>query len=531
MSGEFYLPEIMGPGAALLDYDGDGDLDVYLIQGRMLGPGKTLADARFPPPSGQTLSNRLLRNDLAVGPDGSRHLHFTDVTASSGAAAASDYGMGVASGDFDNDGRVDLYLTNFGRNRLLRNRGDGTFEDVTAHAGVGDPGWSVSAAFLDYDHDGWLDLYVGDYVAVDLEHHKQCKSPSSAVDYCTPLLYRALTDHLYHNRGDGTFDEVSGPAGISAEAAPALGVVAADFNLDGWPDVYAADDSTPNQLWLNQHDGTFRDDAVIAGAAVNMAGVPQGSMGLAVGDFDNDGDDDLFMTHVTGETNTIYVNDGHGWFEDRSIAIGLGPPSKPFTGFGTGWLDVDNDGWLDVFVGNGEISLVRALSDRSGAFPLGQPNQLFMNRHGTGFEEVTAQAGSSFRLAEISRGTAFGDIDNDGDTDILVLNNNGPARLLLNTVGQLAPWLGLRVLDRSGRDALGARVELRRRHGASLWRTVHTDGSYASASDPRVLFGLGEGSEVLEVRVHWPQGGAESWRNLPLGHYTTLRYGTGKTEP
>jgi hypothetical protein len=341
-------------------------------------------------------------------------------------------------------------------------------------------------------------------------------------------VYSAQPDRLYRNRGDGKFDDVTAKTGIIAVHEPTLGVLAADFNGDGWLDIYVANDGRPNQLWLNGQDGSLREDAFFSGVAVNMAGAAEGSMGVAAGDFDNDGDEDLFMTHLTGETNTIYVNDGQGLFEDRSIASGLGPASKAFTGFGTGWLDFDNDGWLDVFVANGEVSLLRGQSDASDRYPLHQPNQLFRNRDGSGFVEVTAESAPALGRSETSRGVALGDVDSDGDTDILVANNNGPARLLLNNLGQSARWVGLRTLDRTGRDALGARVELHRTDGRVLWRSARTDGSYASASDPRVLFGLGEAGAVREVRVHWPDGRIEVWSGLPRDRYTTIRYGQGK---
>jgi len=526
MSGEFYLPEIMGSGAALFDYDGDGDLDVYMVQGSMLGPGKMLANAMFPPPTGTPLTDRLFRNELQTGTERRGSLRFTDVTASSGIKSGS-YGMGVATGDFDNDGRVDIYVTGFGKNRLLHNDGEGRFTDVTDRAGVGDPGWGVSAAFLDYDRDGWLDLYVGNYVRLNLKDHKPCHSPSSAPDYCTPQVYPAQRDRLYRNRGDGSFEDVSARAGITTEYGAALGVVVADFNRDGWPDVYVANDASPNQLWTNRRNGRFANDAFFAGAAVNMAGAAEGSMGVDAADYDGDGDEDLFMTHLTRETNTLYVNDGRGWFEDRSIAMGLAAPSKAYTGFGTGWLDVDNDGWLDIFTGNGKVSIIRALSDPADPYPLDQPNQLFLNGQGKGFREVSEQAGAAFRRSEISRGAAFGDVDNDGDTDILVMNNNGPARLLQNNVGSQAGWLGLRLIGPTGSDALGARVEVHHGRGTALWRRVRADGSYASASDPRVLVGLDGAAAVERVRVHWPNGRKEDWDDLPINRYTTLRQGTG----
>jgi hypothetical protein len=305
-------------------------------------------------------------------------------------------------------------------------------------------------------------------------------------------------------------------------------VVTADFNGDGWMDIYVANDGDPNQLWINLREGRFRDEALLAGVAVNMDGATEAGMGVDAGDFDGDGDEDLFMTHDLRETNTIYVNDGQGWFEDRSISTGLGPPSKPYTGFGTAWFDYDNDGWLDLLVVNGAVRSPDAASV-DDPYPLQQTNQLFANLGNGRFKEVTRQAGAVFALAEVGRGAAFGDVDNDGDQDILVANNSGPVRLLLNHVGSRHPWLGLRLLDKAGRDALGARVVLRMDTGRSLSRRVRTDASYASANDPRLLFGIGEHAKVESVRVYWPSGRVEDWSSLPARRYTTVREGTGKS--
>ena len=526
MSGEFYFAENVGAGVALFDYDNDGDLDVYLVQGAMLG-GKPLARALIPPPPGQPLTDRLFRNDLTVGKDGRPRLRFTDVTEQAGIRAPH-YGMGVAAGDYDNDGDVDLYVTNFGPNQLWRNDGNGRFTEVTARAGVGDPAWSVSAAWLDYDRDGDLDLFVGDYVAWDAAHNKACYAPTGERDYCSPSFFKPLPNHLYRNDGNGRFTDVSGPSGIGKAPGPTLGVIVADFNGDGWPDVYAANDAKPNQLWINQKNGTFRDEALLAGVAVNMEGVPEASMGVDAGDFDGDGDEDLFMTHLLGETNTLYVNDGKGWFEDRTLATGLAAPSKGYTAFGTAWFDYDNDGWLDLFTANGEVRIVPIQAKAGDKYPLHQPNQLFHNEGKGRFREVTAQAGPVFALSEVSRGTAFGDIDNDGDTDLVVSNNNGWARLLLNRVGNRRHWLGLRLLERHGRDAYGARVALARKGRPVLWRRVRADGSYASANDPRVLLGLGEAPAYQHLTVYWPDGRVERFQGLAADRYHTLREGSGQ---
>ncbi len=541
MSGELYLPEEFGSGCALVDYDGDGDLDVYMVQGRMLGPGKTLADAIYPPPASEPLSDHLYRNDFTIQPDGSRKLHFTDVTESSGLAKiATGYGMGVATGDYDNDGKVDLYLANYGPNQLLHNQGDGTFADVTAQAGADDTRFSIAATFFDYDHDGWLDLYILNYVDFEFARHRKCTTTSGAPDYCSPLAYHPVEDRLLHNLGPGpdgkvTFEDVTDKMGISAEKGNGLGVVATDLDGDGWIDVYAANDQMANFLWLNQKGRSFREDAVMDGVAVNADGKPEASMGVDAADFDGDGDEDLLMAHLTGETNTFYRNDGGSLFLDETMRTGLGPPSIEKTGFGTGVLDYDGDGWLDLFVANGAAQVIETEARAGDPYPLRQKNQLYRNMGGAHFVDVSAESGPSFELSEVSRGVAVGDVDDDGDPDLLVSNNSGPVRLLVNRIGQSQPWLGLRLMTRDGRrDALGARVELMRKGAPPLWRRAHTDGSYESAGDPRVLFGLGgagAGTELEAVKVLWPDGSVERFPAPEPERYTTLLQGTGEREP
>jgi hypothetical protein len=525
MSGEWYLVENLGGGAALFDYDRDGDLDLLVVQGEMLGP-KTLADATFPPPPGTVLRARLYRNDLRLGSDGRRDLRFVDVTEASRLDERG-YGMGVTSGDFDNDGFPDLYVNNLGVNRLWRNRGDGTFEDLTDRAGVGEPRLSVSSSFLDYDRDGWLDLFVTNYVDFRPEENRPCYAPSSARDYCSPKVYPALPDTVYRNRGDGRFEDVSERSRVAAAKGTALGVVGADFNRDGWLDVYVANDGMPDHLWVNQKDGTFLEDGLMAGVAVNREGKPTASMGVDAGDLDGDGDEDVFITNLMGETNTLFVNDGQGWLEDRTVQSGLAAPSKAFTSFGTGFLDFDNDGDLDIFIASGAVNIILTQVQAGDPFPLRQPKHLFRNRGDGTFEDVTDQAGAVFAHPEVSRGVAFGDVDNDGDTDVVVVNNNGPMRLLLNQVGDRVPWIGLELRERHGRDALGAAVAVDLAGGRTLWRRVRTDGSYASGRDPRVLVGLGQSGAVARVRVLWVGGEAEDFAGLTAGRYHTLRQGTG----
>ena len=518
MSGSHDMTEILGSGVALLDYDNDGDLDVFLVQSR----GRS----------------RLFRNNLVE----SHVLSFTDVTDSSG-IVTSGYGMGVATGDFDNDGFVDLYVTSFGTSQLFHNNGDGTFTDVTKQSGAGVSGWSVSAAFFDYDRDGWPDLFVGTYLRYSLEKNTPCFSPSGAVDYCTPNTYRPQPSRLFHNNRDGTFTDVTARSGIGAEYGPALGVSAADFNGDGWIDLFVANDSQPNQLWINQHDGTFKNTALAAGVALTAEGKAEASMGVDAGDADNDGDDDLFITEQNGEGHNLYINDGRGMFEDQSARSGLAAASLAFTGFGTAWLDVDNDGWLDLLTVNGAVQTIQALAQAHDPYPLHQTKQLFRNlgaSSGPGrairFEDVSARAGAVFQLSEVGRGAAFGDIDNDGDTDVVVNNNNGPARLLINNIGNRKHWLGVilggperaalrtDVVGRpfQGRHPLGARVEVIRKDSTTLWRRARADGSYASANDPRVLVGLDNSTERPTVRVHWSDGRTTEVTDVAIDRYVTI---------
>ena len=526
MSGELYLAEVMGSGGGFLDYDGDGDLDIYVSQGSMLGPGKTIDDASFVPQHPSPQKDRLYRNDTRTR-NGKTEIRFTDVTDQSGIAATG-YGMGVATGDINNDGFVDLYVTNFRNNQMWLNKGDGTFEDITASAGVDDDRWSVSAAFLDFDRDGWLDLYVGNYVRYDINDAKICRSGTTARDYCGPLAFEPEPDRLFRNKGDGSFEDVSQSSGILKVYGGALGVVATDFNGDHLIDIFVANDSVANQLWINAGDGTFVDEAPLAGVSVNRNGMPEASMGVDAADFDGDGDEDLFMTHLVRETNTLYVNDGSGWFDDQTLEYGLGATSMAFTSFGTAWFDYDNDSWLDILVVNGGVTLFESQgSDK--LFPLDRANQLFANRGNGKYEDVTEKAGAAFELSEVSRGAAFGDIDNDGDIDVLITNNNGPARLLLNQVGQNNAWLGVRVIDGDGeRDALGAKVSLSQDKQSTLWRRVRSEGSYASANDPRVVFGLGTADGAQTVTVLWPDGKTEIWENLSPNQYHTLTRGSGK---
>jgi hypothetical protein len=511
MSGEFYLAEIMGPGAALLDYDNDGDLDAYLVQGGPLGPDKTIAD-----------TDRLYRNDLVE----TGELTFVDVTAEAEIPAGG-YGMGVAAGDFDGDGYVDLYVTNLGPNRLLRNDGDGTFSDVTATSGTGHDGWGTSAAFVDYDGDADLDLIVVNYVEFTFAANDPCYSPTSARDYCAPSAYDPSPDRLYRNDGGGRFEDVTAASQLARHYGAGLGVIATDIDGDGLVDLYVANDGHANQMWINRGDGTFSDESLLGGSALNAEGTAEASMGVDAADFDGDGDEDLFMTHIDEETNTLFVNDGSGRFTDGTLEAGLGVSSRQRTGFGTAFVDYDNDGWLDLIAINGAVKTLSALARLGDPFPLHQKNQLFHNGGAGRFEDVTAAAGPAFELSEVGRGAAFGDVDNDGDVDVLVANNHGPARLLVNEVGSANGWVGIRAMDADGQDLVGTRLILTLGDGTTLSRRVRTAASYCSANDPRVIFGLGNRESVRSLHALWPDGSEETWADIEPGAYMTIRKGSG----
>ncbi len=518
-TGHYYLVEEMGAGVALFDYDNDGDVDVFLVQGGSLEPGAER-------PHGAPLTSRLFRNDLIISPDGRRTLRFTDVTERAGVGLRA-YGMGAAVGDYDNDGWLDLFVTAFGSNTLYRNMGDGTFADLTALADVSDTRWTTSAAFFDYDRDGDLDLYVASYVDFTLAGNKRCYDSVGALDYCSPGVYRPIPDRLFRNEGNGRFSNVTEAAGISKAVGAGLGVAVGDYNSDGWLDLYVANDATPNHLWINQGDGTFVDNGAISGSALNASGNPEASMGIASGDVDQDGDEDLFITNLVGETFVLYVNDGDGNFEDVRARWGLALPTAGFTGFGTDWLDYDNDGWLDLFITNGAVNIIE--SQRGQPNPFRMRNQLFRNTGAGRFAETSREAGPAFDEPDIGRGAAFGDIDNDGDTDIVVTNNGGPVRLLLNQTAAGHHWLQVRLEQRPGnRFGFGAWVGLERSGRATLWRRVKTDGSYLSASDMRVAFGLGTSSAVTSLVVQWPDGTRERWAGVPGDQMVTLRRGTGR---
>jgi hypothetical protein len=498
----FRLPEIMCGGAALFDMDGDGDLDVYLVQAGSL-PG---AEDRP--------GNRLYRNRG----DGT----FEDVTAGSGAEVRG-YGMGVACGDYDNDGRVDLYVTNVGKNALLHNDGNGHFTDVTDRAGVGDSSWGSSAAFLDYDRDGDLDLFVVNYVRFTPQNDHDCDAPRGGADYCSPKSFDAPTPAiLYRNNGDGTFTDVSEKAGLRAAFGNGLGVACGDFDGDGLEDIFVANDGTPNQLWIQQPDGTFKDKALLAGCAMDLAGVAKAGMGVAADDLDDDGDLDLVVENLAGETDSVYRND-RGRFAERTSSAGLAAATYPFTRFGVGLVDFDDDGFLDLFIATGRVT--RA-AEPLAADPFAEPNLLFRGAAGGKFTEVKPRGGTAAPLLFTSRGAAFGDVDGDGAIDIVVVNRDAPAHLFRNVAPNRGHWLSLHVVEEHGRDALGAAVSMRL-GDRRITRWVRAASSYCSSSDPRVHVGLGAATHVEDVVVRWIDGTRETFDVGAVDRVVTLKRGAG----
>ena len=503
-AGPYLMPEIMCGGAALFDMDNDGDLDAYLIQA-----GHLLDDQSEQP------GNQLYRND-GTG-------RFTNATEGSGADDRG-YGMGVACGDYDRDGDVDLYITNYGGNTLLQNDGDGTFVDVTAHAGVGHEGWGSSAAFFDYDRDGDLDLFVCNYLHWTVQAELDCINTMGGHDYCSPQNYNSpAADVLYRNDGDGTFTDVSATAGMLSSIGTGLGIGIDDFNDDGWLDVFVANDGMQDHLWINRHDGTFYNDALLAGCAVDQDGKTKAGMGVTLADIDDDGDSDLLVCNLFRQSDSLYRNDG-GSFTDITKRAGLGAVSRSFTRFGMAWHDFNHDSWLDLYQANGRVvKQSRHFTDDA----YGEPNLLFKGVGPARFEEVSLRGGTADLLSATSRAAAFGDVDNDGDIDILIVNRDARAHLLLNQAPDYpAHWIQFRLLDKFGSPALNAQVSLTA-GDRRLTRLSIAAYSYQASNDPRVHFGLASHGTASGITVNWPDGSVESFPSVLANQIATLRQGQG----
>jgi hypothetical protein len=508
-SGKKYLPETMGSGGAFLDADGDGWQDILLVNSRTW-PGE---------PSRRSVM-ALYRNN--------RNGTFSDVTESAGLAVPL-YGMGVAAADYDNDGRTDIYITALGPNRLFRNvsrAGGIRFTDVTEAAGVGDPGFSASAAWLDYDRDGRLDLYVTNYVEWTLETDRFCTLDGKTKSYCTPEAYKGQSPALYRNRGNGTFENATRRAGLHDPGSKALGVALLDYNGDGWIDLFVANDTQPNRLYENRKGGTFADVAVAAGVAFNDAGVARAGMGVDAADYDGSGRQSLVIGNFSTEMMALYRNDGNGLFVDEAPRSTIGKSSMLRLTFASFFFDYDLDGRLDIFAANGHVA-----DDITKAQPrvtYAQPPLLFRNVGSRQFEDVTAAAGKPLQEPLVARGAAHGDYDNDGDPDLLVTTNNGPARLLRNDGGERNRRLRVRLRGvASNRDAVGAFVRVTPPSGASPWLMVKTGSSYCSQSEMPLTFGLGRADRVTSIDIKWPNGKVETLPGVETDQVLTIEEGKG----
>ncbi len=502
------MPEINTGGVGLIDFDNDGLLDVFCVNGGSADPALT-----------NSVNHGLYHN---LG-----NWHFEDVTIRAGIGSTAGYGMGVACADFDNDGWTDIYVLNLRANTLYRNRGNGTFDDVTAHAGVaGDPGeWSSSAAFFDYDGDGHLDLYVANYIHWSVATEVECYSAGGVLDYCSPLSYHApARDRLFHNRGDGTFEDVTQAMGLDRAFGNGLGVATADFDHDGRVDVFVANDAMPNQLWMNHGTSGFQEDASLRGCALNVLGIPRAGMGAVTVDLLRNGWLDLFVTHLVGEGNAWFRN-SQGEFTDAITPDGPMQGSRASTGFGVGFQDFNHDGEPDLFVANGRVRLGDATTDPRN--PYAEPNTLLRGLGNGRFAAVVPAGGTQPPLVAASRGAAFGDLDNDGAEDIVVLNKDGPVHVLPNLVGGEGNWVGLDLVDSHQRVARNAIVRLEV-DGRSEWRQVQPNEGYASSNDPRLVFGLGTAAATGSVWVRWAGGSQEVFGPFSAGRYYRVIEGTGK---
>ncbi|MCI0625005.1 MAG: CRTAC1 family protein [Acidobacteria bacterium] len=508
-----YILESMSGGAAFLDYDNDGWLDIFLVNASTL---EDMGAGRFGPPS------RLYRNR--------GNGTFQDVTEKSGAGIRG-WGMGVCSADIDGDGWVDIYVTNYGYNVLLMNQCDGSFR--INDRGIKTGGWSAGAGFADYDRDGDLDLYVARYVDFDLSEppalpggNLLCRFRGRDV-YCGPRGLKPLPDVFYRQNEDGIFTNATQAVGTDADPYYGLGVVWGDYNNDGWPDLYVANDSTPNLLFLNRKNGTFSEEGVLAGVAFSADGREQAGMGVDSGDYNNDGWLDLYVTHFSHDYNTLYLNHRNGFFSDVSGTTGHAQATFAYTGWGTGFGDFDNDGWIDIFVANGHV--YPQMDDSNTGTSYRQRPQVFLNDRGKKFAEIGEPAGLTKK--ELGRGVAFGDYDNDGKIDILINNLDGPPTLLHNESTNKNHWVQFRLVGvGKNRNAIGARVEILTSLGTQI-REIKSGSSYMSQNDHATHFGLGSSTEIQTVKVRWPDGSLESFTGAKADRLWVLGKGTGKAEP
>ena len=502
-SGQKYFMETLGSGAVFFDYDNDGDPDLYLVNGAPL-PGYQGTEVPI---------NHLYENNG----DGK----FTDVTERAGVGDTG-YGHGCAAGDYDNDGDLDLYVTNYGANRLYQNNDDGTFTDVTKAAGVEETRWSTSCAFADYDRDGDLDLYVVNYIEFSVKENPWCGFREKDIRaYCEPNNFSGLPDTLYRNNGDGTFTDVTKEAEIYNPNGKGLGVVWGDYDNDSDLDIYVANDSAENFFYQNRGDGTFEEVGFMLGVAVSENGVPENGMGTAFGDFDNDGWLDLTVTNYANQTNTLYHNDRDGFFTDATASTKTGYITYLYLGWGTEFIDYDNDGTRDIFVANGHLHDNLVELGQEGTY--GQRNFLFQNNNDNTFTEVSNQLGPAMRFKDVSHGVAFADYDLDGDIDILVTNSNSPPRLLRNDGGNKNNWLVVQLVSmKASSDAIGARVTI---YAGELlqMREIRSGSGYLSQNELKLLFGLGNRTVVDKIEIRWPNGDVQRLEGVHVNQLIIVR--------
>ncbi len=507
--GKKYLPETLGNGCAFLDFDNDGWQDILIVNSTAWPERKTP------------------RSFLALYHN-NQNGTFTDVTRQAGLAVEM-YGIGVAAADYDNDGNLDIYITCVGPNHLFRNLGNGKFADVTARAAVGDPGFSTSAAWFDYDNDGKLDLFVANYVDWTVEKDQLCSLDGKNKSYCTPQSYQGQSPTLYRNKGNGTFENVTQRAGVSDPTCKSLGVALLDYNGDGRMDLFVANDTEPNRLYKNNGNGTFTDEAVPAGVAFSEAGTARAGMGVDAGDYDGSARPGIVIGNFTSESMALYSNDGAGLFTDEAPQSGIGKMSAQSLTFAVFFFDYDLDGLLDVFAANGHVS-----DDISVVQPnvkYAQPPHLFRNKGKKKFEEKTGQLGRALQRAIVGRGAAYGDADNDGDLDLLITSNNGPARLLRNDNGNQNDLLRIKMVgSKSNRDGIGTKVILKTAK-AKLFNMVKTGSSYCSQSELPLVFGLGapEEGRVVGLEISWPSGQKEVIADIKPNQSITVEEGKGIT--
>jgi enediyne biosynthesis protein E4 len=506
-SAAYYLPETTGAGCAFLDFDNDGWMDIFLVNS---GPCDFFTPAK-------PLRNGLYRNNR----DGT----FTDVTTQAGVASTG-YGMGVAVGDYNNDSYPDLFVTSYNRSTLYRNNGDGAFTDVTLKAGIATPGWASSAVWFDYDNDGRLDLFVCRFVEFDKAANKFCGNEGTGErHYCIPRVYPPTRSWLFHNNGDGTFTDVSAATGISSGLGKAWGAVATDINNDGWMDLFVANDTVANFLWVNRH-GKFKDEGIESGVAYSFDGRARSGMGVDAADFDQDGWEDLSVTNVDQEMYSVYHNNKDGTFDDLSPANGIGEATRSMSGWGLRFFDYDNDGDVDLFIANGHPD--DQIEIHAGSVTYREPLLLFHNDGGI-LKNVSASAGPVFREPLAARGLALGDFDNDGAVDVLISTNNGAPVLLRNQAAKGNHWLGVKLVGREANiDAIGARITWK---AGTLKRTrlKPGGGSFLSSHDPRMVLGIGVHTKIDQLEIRWPAPSTlvETFTDLPVDRYISIVEGKG----